>query len=540
MQENRVVAVFAMFLICFALLLCRLTSLSTNAVYAQAANRQAEFVLPMDGGRGNFFDCHFTPLTGAGTQNNLLMEPTAESYYQMFDVVFPDNRDELYEGIQKSKPFLLPIQEESKDAVQASLVFPRVKRYLPLPIACHLLGYVNGEEKGIAGLEYACDALLKGGSTTRVVSGVTNVYGALAAKSKPRVIATQGTGKGIMLTIDATLQRVCEAIAAATMDKGSIVVIETETGRVRASVSMPQFAPEQIAQSLQKNDTSLINRSISSYSVGSVFKPLLAAAALENGIDPEEIYSCDGDIEVDGHTYRCAYGKGHGEVNLQQALAQSCNCYFVQLGLRLGGETILSYAENAGFGESTPIYGTLRTARGNLPTVQTLHNTGELASISFGQGQLMATPVQVASFINLFANDGVYIAPTFVEGVVNEYTKSMEKSLYAPIYRQTVAPETAEAMRKMLVQVITDGLGKSATPYNGGAGGKTGTAQTGRRDATGDEHMDAWFAGFYPAENPQYTIAVLLDSGTHSGDDAGKIFAKVANALRFFLSDVDN
>lgn len=539
MQENRVVVIFATFLLCFALLICRLTSLSTNAVYAQAVDKQAGFVLPLDDGRGNFFDCHFTPLTGASKENNLLLEPTAQSYYQMFDAVSPSDKGKLYASIQKSEPFLLPLVAENSEA-EPLFIFPRVKRYLPLPIASHLIGYVNGEGQGIAGLESACNTLLKGAGTARYVTGITNVYGALAAQSKPRVIETQGSGKGIMLTIDETLQRVCEAIAVSDMDKGSIVVIETQTGRVRASVSMPCFLPEEITKSFAKNDTSLINRSISSYSVGSVFKPLLVAAALENGIDPEETYTCTGKIEVDGHIYRCAYGKGHEVVNLQQALAQSCNCYFVNLGLRLGGEVIANYAKNAGFGESTPIYGTLRTARGNVPTAKILRNTGELASISFGQGQLMATPVQVASFINIFANEGVYIAPTFVEGIVNEYAKSMEKSLYAPVYRQSVAPETAEAVRKMMVQVITEGLGKSAAPNMGGAGGKTGTAQTGRYDKDGTELMDAWFAGFYPAEKPQYTVAVLLDSGTHSGEDASKIFAKIANALRFFTTDIDN
>ncbi|MEG2595637.1 MAG: penicillin-binding protein 2 [Ruthenibacterium sp.] len=539
MRENRVVLVFAGFLLCFALLLCRLTLLSTSTVYAQAANRQAEFLLPLDDGRGNFFDCHFTPLTGASAQNNLLLEPTAESYYQMFDAIAPRDKDKLYANIQKSEPFLLPLIEENSTQV-SPFVFPRVKRYLPLPIAEHLIGYVDSTGHGVAGLEGACDTLLQGGSTSRVISGITNVYGAFAAESTPRVLATQGSGKGVMLTMDETLQRVCEAIASTEMDRGSIVVLETATGRVRASVSMPQFAPEDIAQSLKRKDTSLLNRSISSYSVGSVFKPLLAAAALENGIDPEEEYTCSGSITVDGHTYRCAYGKGHETVNLQQALAQSCNCYFVQLGLRLGGEIITEYAHNAGFGESTPIYGTLRTARGNVPSAEILQNTGELASISFGQGQLMASPVQVASFINLFANKGVYIAPVFVEGIVNEYTKSIEKNLYAPVSRQVVSAKTAEAVRQMMVQVVTEGLGKSAAPKQGGAGGKTGTAQTGRMDKAGNEYMDAWFAGFYPAENPQYTIAVLLDSGTHSGDDAGKIFAKVANALRFFLADIDN
>ena len=211
----------------------------------------------------------------------------------------------------------------------------------------------------------------------------------------------------------------------------------------------------------------------------------------------------------------------------------------MQLGLRLGGEIVEEYAARAGFGESTPIYGALRTARGNLPDAKTLENLGELATISFGQGKLLASPVQMAAFINIFANGGVYIAPTFVEGIVNEYTQTVTESLYAPLRRQAVDPATAEAVKTMMIHVVDEGLGKSAKPAVGGAGGKTGTAQTGRENKEGEEIMDAWFTGFYPAENPRYTIVVLLDENTHSGEDACKIFAKVADSLRFFMPELD-
>ena len=100
------------------------------------------------------------------------------------------------------------------------------------------------------------------------------------------------------------------------------------------------YDPENVAASIAKDDSSLINRSISAFNVGSVFKPILAAAALEAGIDPNAVYECTGSTEIGGHVYRCAYGKGHGKVNLQQALEQSCNCYFIHLGLQLGGETV--------------------------------------------------------------------------------------------------------------------------------------------------------------------------------------------------------
>ena len=156
-------------------------------------------------------------------------------------------------------------------------------------------------------------------------------------------------------------------------------------------------------------------------------------------------------------------------------------------------------------------------------------------SISFGQGALTATPVQVAAMMNLFAGDGGYLEPSFVEGIVNEYEQTIAESLYRPVQRQVFSPQTAHTVRQMLVGVVEEGLGRRAAPRAGGAGGKTGTAQTGRRDEADEEIMDAWFAGFYPAAEPVYTIVVLLDSGSHDSDDAAEIFAQVADSLSFFL-----
>ena len=112
------------------------------------------------------------------------------------------------------------------------------------------------------------------------------------------------TSSGVMLTLDASVQRVCEAVAREMMEKGSIVVMETSTGRILASVSMPEYDPDDPSASIDAQDSPFLNRSISAYNVGSVFKPLLAAAAIEQGIPAETTYHCTGSITVAGHTYR--------------------------------------------------------------------------------------------------------------------------------------------------------------------------------------------------------------------------------------------
>ena len=169
--------------------------------------------------------------------------------------------------------------------------------------------------------------------------------------------------QGVRLTLDADLQRACEGLATVYLPRGCIVVMETATGEVLASVSMPSFDPQNVAASIAANDTSLLNRPLRAFSAGSVFKVVLAAAAYESGLD-WYTHDCTGELELAGQTYRCAQGRAHGEVNLRGALEQSCNTYFIELGQLLGAARILSTAEQFGFGTAVQLAPSLRSAAG--------------------------------------------------------------------------------------------------------------------------------------------------------------------------------
>lgn len=532
-MKRRIFALYFVLLAGFIIVSCSLLLLCTNEVYADAARAQSTFSVPLESGRGNFFDCQFRRLTGTSCSRFALVAPTEASYRTLFDAVLPESRSALYAGVQRSVPFLVPLQA---DAQANGYLYTRLNRNAASPTAVHLLGYCDSTGNGVAGLERVFNTQLRGGSTSSEILCAVNAQGGFISTIEPAVREERGTGFGVMLTLDAALQRACEAIAQEMMERGSIVVLETATGRIRACVSMPWYNPSSISESLAVEGSPFVNRSLSAYNVGSVFKPLLAVAALEQGLDTEAVYTCTGSVTVGGHIYRCAYGRGHGEMNLETALCESCNCYFVELGAQLGGAVLEQAMWRLGFGESTQLAESLQSAAGNVPTAQELENLGALASVSFGQGTLLATPLQIAAFFNTIANDGLYLSPTLVEGAVDEYTEAITESYYDPVRRQSIDPAIAARVCEMLVSVVEDGLGESAKPARGGAGGKTGTAQTGRFDENGEEIMDAWFAGFYPAAAPEYTIAVLLDSGTQSGTDACHVFARVADVLSYFVN----
>ncbi|MDD3429469.1 MAG: penicillin-binding protein 2 [Oscillospiraceae bacterium] len=535
MHAKRLIAAFGVVMFISVIVYGNLFLLCSNTGYAIRAQSQSGYLQQYSLGRGNIFDCNFRQLTNVEPRYIALASPGDDSYTALFSAVSGNKQKELFQAAQAGKPFLIEL--DYPISISGIWQFEDTQRYLDTPIAQHLIGYLNGDGDGVSGVERLFNEELKGGGTVEQVNFATTASGMLLTNQQPKTVSTQGTGLGVMLTIDSAMQRICEGIGADNIEQGAIVVMETATGRIKAAVSLPSYTPTDVASHIQNNDSALLNQYISGYNVGSVFKPVLAAAALQTTIDTNATYICKGWESINGHIYRCAHGTAHGEVDMQRALEVSCNCYFLNLGLQLGAKDVYDIASLMGFGSTTALGGGYTANSGNLPNPDELTDLGQLASVSFGQGKLLATPIQITAATNVFANEGVYVSPTLIEAQVNGYTKEITKSYYNPQRVQAIPQQDAEIMRKMLVSVVENGLATGAKPSSHGAGGKTGTAQTGRKNANGDELYDAWFTGFYPAENPKYTVTVLMDSTTRSGEEAAYIFAKICNALSYCVEE---
>lgn len=533
MTKTRLIALFAAMLLAFSVVMGRLFLLAQNSQYAQTAANQTVTTLTLEQERGNLYDCSGRCLTRYGTKYYALSVPGESSYAELFQYVPYGKQEQLYKKRNALAPFLI---EVDRDLTQQGIYTYKVpERYYPIPIAAHLIGYLGNDGQGVSGLELAFDELLGHNQGRRSIQCVTTAQGALLNGEEPQLINIPSEGKGVMLTLDESIQRACEGIAQHSMEKGCILVMDTATGKVRASVSMPEFDPYNIQASIQAQDGSLLNRPLCQYNVGSVFKPVLAAAALEEGLGWYSM-ECESVIDINGHQYHCAQNRAHGLMNIEGALEKSCNCFFIDLGLRLGGDRIFEMAKNFGFGQPVYLAGGLKSAQGNVPGKQTLKDLGELANLSFGQGQLLAAPVQLAAAFNVIAGDGRYHTPTFLEGVVNESNGSVERESGLPQEHRVIGEKTAKTLRKMLTSVVKEGIGKQAAPQNGIAAGKTGTAQTGVMTKDGKEEMNYWFAGFYPAEKPLYTIVVLQDGTPEPKTSSAQIFANVCDAL-FWLQN---
>ena len=527
MSGKRVLAVYAALLLGFAVVLCRLYLLAQHPAYAARAAAQSTVTLQLPARRGNFYDAQGRLLTGLEERWQVLCFPGQGNYDRLYACTDAAGQALLYRSRSRAAPFLL---ELNCDPARLGLTsYPTARRYAAVPLCQHLLGYLDGTGHGAAGLEKALDGVLSGtGEHSSLVCAVT-AQGTLRTGEAPKLLQADSGALGVQLTISRPVQRAVEAVASTTMQSGCILVLDTATAAVRASVSVPGYDPEHLVDSLQAANSPFLNRTLQSYAVGSVFKPVLAAAALEAGLQP--VFECTGAVVVDGQIFRCAGGVPHGQVDLAAALEKSCNGYFIRLGQQLGAEKLLDAAKVFGFGQSLPLAEGLAAEAGQLPTPQELAQSGQLANFSFGQGSLLATPLQVAALFNTIAADGVYRAPYVLQATLDETTGQPMETLSHPRGRRVLPARSAALLRDMLVQVVQQGTAQDAAGLPGGAGGKTGTAQTGQFTPEGTERCNLWFAGFWPAEKPRYTIVVLQDGAVHTAYSGAAIFAQVCAAL---------
>lgn len=530
MSLRRLYSMCSVLAVLCAAILCRVYWVGTDTAYAASAGGQSLSETELPRSRGDFYDRNGQPLTGTEPRWYALCIPGDSSYATLFPYVSFEEQAELYEKRNSMSPFLVEVSADL--TANGVYTYTGSRRYLPNPIARHLIGYLNGEGVGVSGLERAYEDILSQSGDLRTVTCTTTAQGSLMTGTGPELQTVSGSRRGVQLTLDANLQRACEGIAAMDMERGCILVMDTATGDILASVSMPEFDPDDLVKSIEADDTSLINRPLSAFSAGSVFKVVLAQAAYEAGYS-WFTHDCTGSVEVGDQVFRCAEGRAHGLVNLRGALEQSCNCYFIELGQLLGGQRILQAAQKFGFGQASAVAPGLKSAAGNLPSAQSVADTdgGQLAMFSFGQGALTVTPLQITAMMNAVANGGVWTAPRFVQGVVDADTMELTQAVETAEDVRVCDESTAAVLRSMLTSVVEDGIGRQAAPKTGQAGGKTGTAQTGQFNEEGEELLNYWFSGFWPAEEPRYTITVLQDTVLEPETSSAALFARVVDAI---------
>lgn len=423
-------------------------------------------------------------------------------------------------------------------------------------LACDVIGFTGKDNTGMYGLEEYYSDVLNG------ING--REYGYLNTDSDlERTIIPAVDGYSIQSTIDVNIQSIVEKYILqfneahkneAREGLGSrstaCIIMEVNTGEILAMASYPNYnlnSPYDLsayytdAQIQQMKDEDSYNATLNSiwknycinetYEPGSVSKLFTVAAGLETGaLKGNEHYTCNGYLEIGGYKIHCHNKYGDGDINVQQAVAESCNVALMHMAAALGKNDFLVYQELFNFGLKTNIdlAGESRTAS-LVHTKESLGDT-ELATSSFGQGFNVTMIQEIAAFCSLI-NGGNYYEPHMVERIISSDGSTVQ-NIAPRVLKQTVSEETSKKLIQYCNSVVTEGTGKTARPAGYSIGGKTGTAQTLPR---GNKEYVVSFMGYAPADDPQIAIYVVVDRANAEKQDNSRFATGI---VRNILTEV--
>ena len=436
------------------------------------------------------------------------------------------------------------------------------REYPHMDSAAHLLGYVGevsrsqlketeyeselpGRIIGQYGIEKVYDKFLRGSVGRKNIE-----VDATGRERRVLNIVEPVSGDNIILSVDIRLQKIAEE--ALGERRGAVVAMETGTGEILALASNPAFDPNLLSRRLSTkvwqnivNDPAhpLNNRATQgTYPPGSVFKIVMSAGGLEEGlIDNRARISCSGGMHFGNRVFRDWKAEGHGSVDLNKAIVESCDVYFYQLGNRMGVDTIEKYASLFGLGDVTGIdlpsekKGLVPSTKWKLEARKERWYPGETLSVSIGQGYMSVTPLQQAVMINTVANSGILVRPRILKGIIPEGFSDGKRVYQFPtveIRKTGIHENTLKIIKDALKGVVYNpgGTGGAARSSLTEIAGKTGTAQAVGRRFQGDTtrfNDHAWFAAFAPVDKPEITVVVLVEHGGHGGAEAAPVAKKI-------------
>ncbi|MDO9084499.1 MAG: penicillin-binding protein 2 [Humidesulfovibrio sp.] len=430
------------------------------------------------------------------------------------------------------------------------------RKYIYGQLLSHVLGYVAeasetemqadpslslGDFVGKQGLENRLDDRLRGAKGRRLIE--VDVTGRRLTEELQR---GPKPGEEIFLSIDLGLQQLGHKVLEGKA--GSVVVLDPDSGEVHALVSEPSYDSNTFTTGLSSAQWAelrdnplhpLQNRATQGvYPPGSVFKLLMAAAGLhEKVIDPSETVYCTGELALGSHVFRCWKRGGHGTVNFQRALVESCDTYFYKLGMKLGVDRISAYAKAAGLGVSTGIdlphekAGLIPSREWKMKRYGVRWTKGEDLNMAIGQGYTGLTPLQVARLIAALINGGKVLKPQLMRGVAPEVQNTVP-----------LTPEHAAMIKRAMIATVEDPRGTCRRVLTPGVvvGAKTGTAQvvrlTDEMKRLGDNvpmkfRDHAWMAGFGEQGNKRFVVVAMVEHGLHGASGAGPAVKAMLDAL---------
>lgn len=523
-------------------------------------------VVPLMAPRGSIFDRNGNILAGdiLGFKISVIYNriKNIDSLVDVLNSALGLSKETLFKNIRKSAklPYAsiciarevdiekaIQIEEITMDYPEILFEVSAKREYMHNSVGAGLLGYVGAINRseferlkhygykindiiGRNGIEKHYDEYLRGKHGGKQIE----------VDHRGREVMTLGfkepvRGKDLCLTINIELQKFCDELLDGK--RGAIIAMDPSTGEVLSMASAPGYDPgvfidpdrvKEIRGILNNPDYPLLNRAISgSYPPGSVFKAVVALAALEDGkITADTSFECPGHFTLGNTTFRCWLEKGHGAQNMRSAIKNSCNVYFFNVGLILTADKMVNFAKRLGFGWNTGIdlpnenQGVMPDYFWKRKKLGEEWYKGDTVNSAIGQGYVLCSPIQLARMMCVFANKGYLVRPYIVREAGGVVINGPQK------VKIEVKAENIENVRRALRDVVNDerGTGMKAKLNDIIISGKTGTAETSKGKSHG------WFAGFAPYEDAKMVVVVFDEYGGKGGhyaaETAGKVFKK--------------
>jgi penicillin-binding protein 2 len=398
------------------------------------------------------------------------------------------------------------------------------------------------ESEGREGLEQTFNAMLTGKHGEYKMT-----FDKDGRKTSEKIVSPPVPGHTVVTTLDLRLQELAEKALEAKAKRGAIVIMDPNNADVLALASWPDYNPNVFVPSISAENFKalqddpgipLLPRAFrSSYPPGSTFKIAVGIAALESGsVTPSEQYQCVPAIQIGNVTFHNWKKSDRGFLNFVQALTESCDTWFYQVGIKTGADPIIDWAQKLGFGAKTgiPIRGEVEGRVPNDSYMKATHGrkllNGDIANLSIGQGDTQVTPLQMAQAMSIVANGGTAYQTRLVQqvqsidgGIVTAYNVREKRTL-------NFSSETLAQLREGMINAVNgpSGTAHAASLDTATVAGKTGTAQWGPKNK---ERTAAWFAGYLPAQKPQYAFAALYEGDVgvkaHGGTVAAPLIAEI-------------
>lgn len=450
-----------------------------------------------------------------------------------------------------------PTAEQKRRLLAGTILHPAYLRTYPHGrTACHMLGYVGRvrpmptgpldpldpyypEMQGRGGLEQAYEEHLKG------KSGQMNMlFDANGNKITEEITQHPVPGGTLVTTLDFDFQQICEDVLRSNVKRGAFVVMDVSTGDVIAMASWPMFDPNSFVPSISQDEFNALNKHkdkpllgrafMGAYPPASTFKVVTALAGMDSGkFSENSAFNCSYSLRLGNHYMKNAYKGDYGSIGLTQALKISCNTWFARAGMATGAENLREMAVRLGFSAKTglPFYeeaGLVANDDWMLLNQKRRILQGDVANMSIGQGPVSATPLQVARSMAAIGN-GQFLPRTRLVSQVQDLDNRVIEAFPPAIQNElNIRKAYINGVHKGMKAVVNDGggTGRAASNKYVKVAGKTGTAQWGVRNM-------AWFAGFLPADKPQYAFAAVYegDFGESRVSGGGKVAPMVSQVF---------